>query len=144
MKFSAATLLAAAASVSAATAVFEVKDFTASCIAHSTFCDYKFKVIQPNSMETWEHAVVCNARAQSTDYTLPDIKDGKCKDSSRTFTVTRSDKGLLVKISQPVSPKSNTVGEHFIPKSLLFQSEVPNAEVQMYNGPKDFEFTQTS
>ncbi|GKU07928.1 22kda glycoprotein [Fusarium langsethiae] len=143
MKFSAAALLTAAASVSA-TSNFEVRDFTASCIPHSTFCSYSFKVIQPNSMETWKNAVECNARAQSGDYTLPDIKDGKCKDSSRTFSVTRGEKGLTFTISQPISPKSDTVGEHLIPKSELIQATTPNAEVQSYNGPKSFQLTQTS
>ncbi|GKU09114.1 unnamed protein product [Fusarium langsethiae] len=101
-------------------------------------------VIQPNSMETWKNAVECNARAQSGDYTLPDIKDGKCKDSSRTFSVTRGEKGLTFTISQPISPKSDTVGEHLIPKSELIQATTPNAEVQSYNGPKSFQLTQTS
>jgi hypothetical protein len=39
MKFSAATILAAAAA-GVSGAAFEVKDFSASCIPHSTFCEY--------------------------------------------------------------------------------------------------------
>ncbi|CEI39792.1 hypothetical protein FVEN_g2073 [Fusarium venenatum] len=141
MKFSAAALLTAAASVSA-TSNFEVQDFTASCVPHSTFCNYSFKVIQPNSMETWKNAVECSARAQSTDYSLPDIKDAKCKDSSRTFSITRMGKGLGVMISQPVSPKSNTVGDYLIPMDQLIQKNENNAQVEAYNGPTSFELTQ--
>ena len=40
MKFSAAAIVAAAAAGVNANAAFEVKDFSASCIPHSTFCEY--------------------------------------------------------------------------------------------------------
>ncbi|KAG8666632.1 hypothetical protein FPOAC2_11748 [Fusarium poae] len=141
MKFSVAALLTAAASVSAVSN-FEVRDFTASCVPHSTFCNYSFKVIQPNSMETWKNAVECSARAQSTDYSLPNIKDAKCKDSSRTFSITRISKGLGFIISQPISPKSDTIGDYLIPLDQIVTKKENNAEVQAYNGPKSFKLTQ--
>ncbi|KAM0227818.1 hypothetical protein ACHAPO_011195 [Fusarium lateritium] len=141
MKFSVAALLTAAASVSS-TFNFEVQGFTASCIPHSTFCNYSFKVIQPNSMETLKNAVECSARAQSTDYYLPDIKDAKCKDSSRTFSITRMGKGLGVIISQPITPKSDTIGDYLIPMDQLVQKTENNAQVEVYNGPTSFELTQ--
>ncbi|KAL4722255.1 hypothetical protein ACLX1H_011036 [Fusarium chlamydosporum] len=144
MKFSAAALLAAAAASVNGYSNFEVRDFTASCIPHSTFCDYSFKVIKPNSMDTWKNAVECKARAQSSNYLLPDIKDGKCKDSSRTFDITRTKKGLTFEISSPISPISNTTGRHFIPNKELTQSKEPNAEIQSYKGPKAFELTQVN
>ncbi|RGP78935.1 22kda glyco [Fusarium longipes] len=143
MKFSVAALFTAAASVSAVSN-FEVRDFTASCIPHSTFCEYSFKVIQPNSMDTWKNAPECLARAQSTNYLLPDIKGGKCKDSSRTFDINHTKKGLVFTISQPISPKSDTVGRHIIPTKELTQSTTPNAEVQSYKGPKSFQLTQVN
>jgi hypothetical protein len=95
-------------------------------------------------METWKNAVECKARAQSSNYLLPNIKDGKCKDSSRTFDVTRSKSGLSFTISQPISPKSDTVGKHFIQNKELVQATTPNAEVQSYNGPKSFQLTQVN
>ncbi|ENH66966.1 hypothetical protein FOC1_g10004597, partial [Fusarium oxysporum f. sp. cubense race 1] len=118
--------------------IYEVKDFTASCVPHSTFCNYEFKVIQSGSMETWKTPVHCSAHVQSANYLLPDVKDAKCKDSSRTFSVKRSKKGLTFSVSQPVSPISNTAGKHFIPNKQLWQSKEPNAEIQAYKGPKDF------
>ncbi|KAF4336916.1 22kda glyco [Fusarium beomiforme] len=138
MKFFTTALFSAAA-VSAAYPVFEVKDFTASCIPHSTFCDYDFKVIQPGTMETWKTPVHCSAHVQSPNYLLPDVKHAKCgDDSSRVFSVKRSKKGLTLYISQPVSPISDTVGKHFIPNKQLWQSKTPNAEIQAYKGPKEF------
>ncbi|RKL21583.1 hypothetical protein BFJ68_g1895 [Fusarium oxysporum] len=136
MKFFATALLSAAAV--SGYSVYEVKDFTASCVPHSTFCNYEFKVIQSGSMETWKTPVHCSAHVQSANYLLPDVKDAKCKDSSRTFSVKRSKKGLTFSVSQPVSPISNTVGKHFIPNKQLWQSKEPNAEIQAYKGPKDF------
>ncbi|KAF4959049.1 hypothetical protein FGADI_1927 [Fusarium gaditjirri] len=140
MKFFTTALLSAA--VVSAYDVFEVKDFTASCVPHSTFCNYEFKVIQPGTMETWEHPVHCSAHVQSANYLLPDVKNAKCGDnSSRTFSIKRSKKGLTFTVSQPVSPISDTVGKHFIPNKQLWQSKEPNAEIQAYKGPKNFKLS---
>ncbi|KAF5656481.1 22kda glycoprotein [Fusarium heterosporum] len=136
MKFFATAILSAAA---VSGAIFDVKDFSATCIPHSTECHYEFKVIQPGTMETWKHPVHCSATVQSANYLLPNVKNAKCgDDSSRTFSVTRSKKGLNFSVSQPVSPISYTTGKHFIPNKQLWQSTAPNAEIQRYKGPKDF------
>ncbi|KAF9777957.1 hypothetical protein IL306_004301 [Fusarium sp. DS 682] len=132
------TALFSAAVVSATYPIYEVKHFTASCVPHSTFCNYDFDVIQAGTMETWKSPVHCSAHVQSANYLLPNVKNAECRDSSRTFSVKRSKKGLTLYVSQPVSPISHTVGKHFIPNKELWQSKTPNAEIQKYKGPKHF------
>ncbi|KAH7192891.1 uncharacterized protein B0J16DRAFT_333884 [Fusarium flagelliforme] len=142
MKFSAAAIVAAAAAGVNANAAFEVKDFTASCIPHSTFCDYSFKVIQPNSMDTWKNAPKCTAHIQSANYMLPDVYNGKCEGSSRTFDIHHTKKGLVFTVKQQITPNSFTTGRRTIPNKELTQATTPNAEIQSYKGPKQFELTQ--
>ncbi|KAM0245903.1 hypothetical protein ACHAP5_005053 [Fusarium lateritium] len=138
MKFF-ATVLAAASAVSAATPVFEVREFSAGCIPHSSQCRYAFEVIQSGSMESWKgHPVQCTALVQSNNGLLPNVKEAKCDESSRTFDIVRSKKGLTFSVSQPVTPSSNTTAKHFIPNKELWVSKQPNAEVQAYKGAKDF------
>ncbi|KAF5625603.1 22kda glycoprotein [Fusarium sp. NRRL 52700] len=140
MKFFNTALLSAAAV--SGFEVYEVKDFTASCVPHSTFCNYEFKVIQSGTMENWKTPVHCSAHVQSKNYLLPDVEDADCKDSARSFSIKRSKKGLKFTISEPVSVISDTVGEHFIPNKQLWQSKEPNAEIQVYKGPKDFKLKE--
>ncbi|KAJ4122952.1 hypothetical protein NW768_009943 [Fusarium equiseti] len=144
MKFSAAAIIAAAAAGVNGASNFEVKDFTASCIPHSTFCDYSFKVIQPNSMETWKNAPKCTAHVQSTNYLLPDVYNGKCEGSSRTFDISHTKKGLVFTVKQQITPNSFTIGRRTIPNKELTQATTPNAEIQSYKGPKQFKLTQIS
>ncbi|KAI0157873.1 hypersensitive response-inducing protein [Hypoxylon sp. FL1284] len=143
MKFSAATLFAATASAAAVakdSVLFSVTDFSAECIPHSTQCSYSFSVLQPNSMETTP--VQCKAMlAGNLDGTLPDVREGACTESSRTFDIIRSVGGLTFTVSQPVSPKSNTTGTHLIPDDELVMSNEPNAVVQSYTGPSSFDLT---
>ncbi|CEI68114.1 hypothetical protein FVEN_g7618 [Fusarium venenatum] len=131
------TALVSAAAVSASS-VFEVKDFSADCIPHSSQCRYAFHVIQPGTMETWENPVHCVALVQSNDGLLPNVKGAGCDESSRTFDITRGKKGLTFTVSQPVTPSSNQTGKHFIPNKELWVSKKPNAEVQAYKGPEEF------
>jgi hypothetical protein len=158
MKFF-ATVVAAAAAVSA-TPVFKVSDFSAGCIPHSTqclyvftlnrwgfFCDpnilafsYEFDVIRPGTMET--QPVHCTAMVSAnTDGTLPDVKEGPCDESSRTFDVVRTVDGLEFTVSQPSTPATNLTGFHLIPNDQLVISNEPNAVVQSYKGPEDFDLS---
>ncbi|KAJ3550203.1 hypothetical protein NM208_g104 [Fusarium decemcellulare] len=135
MKFFTAAILSAAAV--SATPVFTVSDFSAGCIPHSTQCSYAFGVLQPGTME--KTPVQCEALVSAnTDGTLPNVKEGKCKESSRTFDVVRSKKGLTLTVSQPITPASNQTGKHLIPNKQLVISNKPNAVVQSYKGPKKF------
>ncbi|KAF4122330.1 hypothetical protein GMORB2_7322 [Geosmithia morbida] len=134
MKFSIVAVLSAAAAVSALP-VFEVSDFSASCIPHSSQCSYAFNVIRPGNGEVTP--IKCSSLTTS-DGTLPAVKEGTCKDSSRTFSVTRILAGLHLTVSQPVTPSSNLTGSYTIPQSQLVTSTEPNAEVQSYNGPTSF------
>ncbi|OTA58361.1 hypothetical protein K449DRAFT_354592 [Hypoxylon sp. EC38] len=137
MKFLATAALFAA--VAAADTVFSVSEFSAGCIPHSTQCLYSFKVIQPGTMETT--GVECTAMVPSNGGLLPDVKEGTCKESSRTFTVVRGDAGLTLTVTQPVTPSSNQSGSHLLPKDQLVISDKPNAYVESYNGPAAFDLT---
>ncbi|KAI0159301.1 hypothetical protein BJ166DRAFT_593493 [Pestalotiopsis sp. NC0098] len=137
-----ATALLAATAVSAAAigkrdVVFNVSDFSAACIAHSTQCSYSFGVLQPGTMETTP--VTCKAMVTANnDGTLPDVTDGTCENSSRTWTVTRGDAGLVFAVSQQVSAASSQTGTYTIPSSDLVKSDAPNAAVESYTGPTSF------
>jgi hypothetical protein len=99
---------------------------------------YSFGVIQPGTME--KTPVQCSIMLGATNGgNLPNVKDGECKESSRTFNVVRSRRGLTLTVSQPVTPSSNQTGEHFIPNKQIVTSKEPNAMVQTYKGPKNFD-----
>ncbi|KAF4446655.1 22kda glycoprotein [Fusarium austroafricanum] len=137
MKFLSALVSAAAVSAAATKyPVYDVTEFSASCVPHSAECKYSFQVLQPGTMET--HPVHCSALVHTKNGLLPDVKNAKCENSSRTFSVVRSKSGLTFSVSQPVSPISNTVGKHFIQNKELEVSKQPNAAVQSYKGPKAF------
>ncbi|KAI1103988.1 hypersensitive response-inducing protein [Jackrogersella minutella] len=141
MKCIAATALlavASAATIGKRDTVFSVSDFSAGCVPHSTQCLYSFAVIQPGTMETTP--VNCTALVSANvDGTLPDVKDGTCGESSRTFDVVRGDDGLTFSVSQPITPSSNQTGSHLICNSELKISDAPNAVVQSYTGPTSFD-----
>ncbi|KAI0134935.1 hypersensitive response-inducing protein [Daldinia grandis] len=140
MKFSAATLFAAtaaAATVGKRDTVFSVSEFSAGCVRHSTQCVYSFSVIQPGTMETTP--VKCSAAGPAgLGGELPEIKEGVCQESSRTFSVTKGAEGLTLTVSQPVTPSSNQTGSHLIPNSELEITNEPNAIVQNYVGARSF------
>ncbi|KAI0889117.1 uncharacterized protein GGS22DRAFT_67540 [Annulohypoxylon maeteangense] len=134
------TLAAFIATASAADVIFKVTDFSAGCIRHSTQCSYNFNVIQPGTMETT--GVACSAMlAANTDGTLPDVKDGTCKDSARTFSVTKGADGLTLTVTQPVTPSSDQSGSHLLANADLKMSNEPNAVVQTYTGISGFDLT---
>ncbi|KAI0844398.1 hypersensitive response-inducing protein [Daldinia vernicosa] len=140
MKFSAAILFAATAAavtVDKRDTVFSVSEFSAGCVRHSTQCVYSFTVIQPGTMETT--GVKCSASGPAgPGGELPEIKEGTCQQSSRTFDVTKGPDGLTFTVSQPVTPSSNQSGSHLIPNSELKTTNEPNAVVQNYVGPSSF------
>ncbi|KAI1142110.1 hypersensitive response-inducing protein [Hypoxylon sp. FL0543] len=143
MKFLTNAALFAAASAAAISKrdspVFSVTEFSAGCIPHSTQCLYGFSVIQPGTMETTP--VNCSALVPGNGGLLPDVKEGACKLSSRTFSVVRGADGLTLTVSQPVTPSSNQTGSHLIPKDQLVVSDEPNAFVERYTGPRSFDLT---
>lgn len=86
--------------------------------------------------------VNCTALVSAnTDGTLPDVEEGTCSQSSRTFSVVKGDDGLQFTVSQPVTPSSNQTGTHLIPSDELVISNQPNAVVQSYTGPTSFDLT---
>ncbi|KAH8901611.1 hypersensitive response-inducing protein [Thozetella sp. PMI_491] len=141
MKISASALFIAAgvgAAVLPREAVFQVTEFSAGCIAHSTQCLYYFKLLQPGTMQT-EPQTCKQLVTANNDGTLPDVKEGTCEATSRTFDVVRSASGLTFTVSQPVTPSSNQTGTHLIPSDQLKMSNEPNAVVQSYVGPTAFD-----
>ncbi|KAI0828436.1 hypersensitive response-inducing protein [Hypoxylon sp. FL0890] len=142
MKFFANAALFAVAAAGAASkrdTVFSVSDFSASCIPHSTQCSYSFTVLQTGTMETT--GVSCSATVSGNGGLLPDVKDGTCKDSARTWTVVKGSDGLTLTVSQQISPSSTQSGSHLIPNDQLATSDEPNASVQKYTGPTSFSLT---
>ncbi|OLN96417.1 hypothetical protein CCHL11_00681 [Colletotrichum chlorophyti] len=130
--------VASAAVVGKRDVTFKVSGFSAGCIPHSTQCLYTFNVIQPGTMETT--GVQCTALVPAnTDGTLPDVKEGACALSSRTFDVVRGDLGLTLTVSQPVTPSSNQTGSHLLPKDQFVIYNQPNAIVESYTGPSEFD-----
>ncbi|ORY59233.1 uncharacterized protein BCR38DRAFT_351932 [Pseudomassariella vexata] len=136
MKFSAVALFAAAAS---ATAIFKVSDFTAACIAHSAQCSYEFNLASTSTGETT--GVSCSAQVTS-DGSLPAVTDGTCKESSRTWTVTKNDDGSLVlTASQQATPSSSSTGSHTIAASELEFQQTGASTQQVYTGAAAFVLT---
>lgn len=85
--------------------------------------------------------ISCTASGQSTDGTLPNITNGKCAGSSRTFTITASAEGWTLAVSQQVSAASFTVGSHLLASCDVVRSASPNAEVENYKGATSFSLT---
>ncbi|KAI1735447.1 hypothetical protein F4680DRAFT_304907 [Xylaria scruposa] len=138
MKFSAILFTAgASAALVARDPVFEVTNFSAGCIAHSTQCLYNFNLVQPGTGQTTPQ--VCKALVPAnTDGSLPNVVDAACEETSRTFSVTKVDGGLTLTVSQPVTPSSNQSGSHLIANSELEFQDSPNVHIQQYKGPTSF------
>ncbi|OHE90499.1 hypersensitive response-inducing protein [Colletotrichum orchidophilum] len=141
MKFAAilaSASVAAAAAISKRDVIFKVSNFGASCVPHSTQCSYGFTVIQPGTMETT--GVNCTALVTGNPSgLLPDVTDGTCGFSSRTFDIVRGVEGLTLTVSQPVSPTSNQTGSHLLSNCEFEISNQPNAVVQHYTGSPSFD-----
>ena len=143
MKFSAATLFAVGASAAALakrSPVYEISNFSAACIQHSVQCFYEFGIFRPGTMQTEPQS--CKAIILSNvDGKLPDLGpwEGKCEQTSRTFSVARTPEGgLTLTASAPVSPISNTTGSYTIPASDLAMQGAPPSIRQVYVGPRSF------
>ncbi|KAK8095166.1 uncharacterized protein PG998_014390 [Apiospora kogelbergensis] len=139
MKFSVATFATVAAAAATKDVIFNVSDFTASCIPHSSMCSYSFTVIQPSTMETVGVKCSAQAPAEAGD-TLPGLGNGTCELSARTWKIIRSTGGLALFVTQPISPSSTQTGVHQINNSELeiVKGQTPTGDVQAYAGPKDF------
>lgn len=98
---------------------------------------YEFGVIQAGNGETTP--VQCRAQVTGTDGSLPEITDGTCEESSRTFTVTKADGGLVLEVTQPVTPSSNQSGKHTIAASELEFEQTGASRQQKYTGAAAFD-----
>ncbi|CCD33652.1 hypothetical protein BofuT4_P067980.1 [Botrytis cinerea T4] len=145
MQFSSAIIsaitvaLASAAAIEKRSSVFDVSNFSAGCIPHSTQCLYSFTVIQPGTMETT--GVECTALVTgNTDGTLPDIPQwgGSCINSSRRFWITREDDGLKFFVSQQVTPASNQTASHLLANDDLVMVSNTIGSTQSYKGATSF------
>ncbi|GKT67153.1 22kDa glycoprotein [Colletotrichum tofieldiae] len=130
-------VVSAAAAISKRDVAFNVSNFFAQCLPHSTQCLVDFTVVQLDTMETI--SVECKTViSANTDGTLPDIKEAACTESSHTFDLVRGPAGIILTVSQPVSPNSNRIGSHLLPSSDFVISQEPNAVTESYVGPAGF------
>lgn len=81
----------------------------------------------------------CRAQVVGTDGTLPEITEGTCEQTSRTWTVTKADGGLVLAVTQQVTPSSNQTGKHTIPASELEIQQTGASSQQVYTGPAAFD-----
>lgn len=70
---------------------------------------------------------------------LPAVTDGTCKDSSRTWTVEKSGKDLVLTVSQQVTPSSAQTGSHTISASDLAYQTSGASVYQSYTGAASFD-----
>lgn len=98
---------------------------------------YEFGLLQPGTMQTEPQH--CRAQVTGSDGTLPEITDGTCEQTSRTWTVTKADGGLVLEVSQQVTPSSFTTAKHTIPASELEIQQTGASSQQVYTGPAAFD-----
>ncbi|KAF1959267.1 hypersensitive response-inducing protein [Byssothecium circinans] len=137
----AASLLAATASAAVIrqSAVYQVTDFKAACVPHSVMCNYSFDVVQTGTGETTP--IKCSASTNSNG-NLPEITDGTCENSSRTFTVTETNDGSLVlAVTRPVTPNTNLNGQHIIRPEEVVREQTGASIQERYIGPTEFGLT---
>ena len=103
------------------------------------FSSYEFGVLQPGTMQTTPQ------QCKITVLGLPDGKlpevgpwEGKCEQTSKTFSVARDGENLVLTVSQPVSPASNTTGVHTITADQLKMDQSGASVRQSYTGPTAF------
>ncbi|KAK8108387.1 hypothetical protein PG984_014188 [Apiospora sp. TS-2023a] len=141
MKFL-ATALTAAAAVSAAAVEytpFRVSSFSAACTPHSVMCHYSFDVYVPGTMETAPGAHCSADVLGNPDGTLPEVRDGKCENSGRTWDMLRFGSGIVFTVSSAVSPHSNTTGAYLLANSNLAMQDEVTSIVQKYVATPDFD-----
>ena len=83
----------------------------------------------------------CTAMATAVNVNqLPEIAEGTCAETSRTFSITRAEDGsLTLTVSQPVTPESDQTGQHVIPAAQLETQGENTGVVQVYVGPTEFD-----
>ncbi|KAL1861417.1 hypothetical protein Daus18300_008948 [Diaporthe australafricana] len=135
MQFSTGALFALAASVASADLVFHVSDFQAACIPHSSQCSYSFGVIKIGNGETTP--VQCSAMLTSNGE-LPEVTDGTCTDSSRTWTITKFStnhaSGLELAVTEPVTPSSSLTGRYDLFSGSFEMQQTGASTQQVYVG----------
>lgn len=135
--------LAAGAAVPAeitTTQLYQVTDFAASCTPHSVMCSYSFGVIGIGDGETIP--VKCGASIVGGGH-LPNVTDGTCEESSRTFDVKReADGSLVLFIGQPVTPTSNEWGKYTVPADQIELETTGATQQERYVGPTSFVLNQ--
>ncbi|KAJ0116325.1 hypothetical protein J7T55_007303 [Diaporthe amygdali] len=140
MQFSTGAIFALAAAVASADAVFHVSDFSAACIAHSSQCSYSFGVVQIGNGETTP--VQCSALVTSNGE-LPEVTDGTCENSSRTWKITKFSNnhasGLELEVSQQVTPSSTQSARYDIFSGSLEMQQTGASTQQVYTGETEFD-----
>ena len=102
---------------------------------------YEFGVFQPGSYQ--KEPQHCRTQVLGlANADLPEVGpwEGKCEETSKTFSVARTaDGGLTLTVSQPVSPISNTTGTYTIPAAELEHQQSGASIREVYIGPTSFD-----
>ncbi|KAK4183426.1 hypothetical protein QBC35DRAFT_112978 [Podospora australis] len=132
--------VASAAAIAKRDVVFKIRDFSATCVPHSALCFYSFNMFQPGTMDTLGYDCAASGVGGGV-IGLPEVKQGTCPPSSRTFDAIPSEDGLTLIGRVQVSRLSYTTGSYFIPKDHIqvIKGVTPTGDYTAYVGPKDFD-----
>lgn len=109
---------------------------------HLTTRSYSFDVYAPGTMETAPGAHCSADVLGNPDGTLPEVRDGKCENSGRTWDMLRFGSGIVFAVSSAVSPHSNTTGAYLLANSNLVMQDEVTSIVQKYAATPDFDMVR--
>ncbi|KAB5532742.1 hypersensitive response-inducing protein [Coniochaeta sp. 2T2.1] len=117
---------------------FDITDFYAGCIPHSSQCPLSLTAaVSPTK------SVSCRVVALSYQ-TLPDFPPTACEnDNSVSVSLTHVEGGANLVINWGYDAGRNLTGTRFIPDSEIVETNTqsPTGIVETYVGPKDFVIT---
>lgn len=139
MKFFAAIALASAASATTLerkqSKVKDIRNFSASCVAHSVMCSYDFDIVSDPIFP----ATNCAAFLAGPDR-LPAVTEGTCRENSAwTWATARTVEGALsLNITTPLNGRLNLTYCHTLPASDFVIDDNGSVQTERYVGPTDF------
>lgn len=108
---------------------------TASIFTHLAFYSISFGVIKTGAGETTP--VQCSAMLTSNG-AIPEVTDGTCENSSRTWTFTKFStnhaSGFELAVSQQVTPSSSETGRYDLFDSAFEYQQTGASSQQVYVG----------
>ncbi|KAJ1322970.1 hypothetical protein MN608_11824 [Microdochium nivale] len=144
MKFISALTFAASVSAAALEArqrtELQITEFYASCIPHSSQCNYQFSVTSDPSLP----ASHCSATKSSSAGVLPTVGEAGCEDNSAyTWGIvsTQQNGGYRFGVTVPLNARVNITYCHTIQPNEIETIDGGAVQTQTYIGPKDFPVT---